>query len=342
MNDEVLILCVDRDDDIGRKTEWEGPVVGRDENIELAKSLGIADPEDSDANAIFRAVNLHDERDNSRIATITGDVHVGIESDEKLMDQLKEVLDEADTDRVILVTDGVEDEHIVPIIQNHAEILSVQKVIMKQSERLEGMYYQMNDFLKEVVNDPKMAKLALGVPAMILLLYSLFGVTGWRAILGIIGTYLLIKGFHLEGPIVSVFDEIKTSFTARRLTFFFYVVSLGTGAIAVKGGYDMIQVMGALNYLEMGAAFISGSVYLLFLAALIAIVGKTMTTLSNKGKILRYATFTSFLLALSLIGSEASKVILNPEMGLRGFITAIILGFVIVFLTLTSERAFAG
>ncbi|MFB6216246.1 MAG: DUF373 family protein, partial [Candidatus Aenigmatarchaeota archaeon] len=163
---------------------------------------------------------------------------------------------------------------------------------------------------------------------------------GWRAILGILGTYLLIKGFHLEEPILSVLDEIKTSFTARRLTFFFYVVSIGVIAIALKSGYDMIQVTGATNLLDMSAAFVNGSAYLFFLAALVAITGKTITVFPRKDKILRYATFTSFLLALSLIGSEASKVILNPEQGLGGFLSAVIVGFVVVLLTLTSERVF--
>ncbi|MFB6216245.1 MAG: DUF373 family protein, partial [Candidatus Aenigmatarchaeota archaeon] len=71
-------------------------------------------------------------------------------------------------EKVILVTDGVEDEHVVSILQNYVDVVSIQTVIMKQSERLEGMYYQINDFLKEIVNDPKTAKLALGIPAIIL------------------------------------------------------------------------------------------------------------------------------------------------------------------------------
>ncbi|MFB6217337.1 MAG: DUF373 family protein, partial [Candidatus Aenigmatarchaeota archaeon] len=71
MEDKVLVLCVDRDDDIGRKTDIEAPVIGKEDNLELAHSLGMSDPEDSDTNAIYRAINIHDGRENSEIATIT-------------------------------------------------------------------------------------------------------------------------------------------------------------------------------------------------------------------------------------------------------------------------------
>ena len=58
---DVLVLCIDRDNDLGRKGGVESPVVGRQANIDAALKLGMADPEDSDVNTIFGGIKLLDE-----------------------------------------------------------------------------------------------------------------------------------------------------------------------------------------------------------------------------------------------------------------------------------------
>ena len=52
---KTLIICIDRDDDIGR-TGVKTPVVGRIQCIEAATKLAVSDPEEADANAILGAV----------------------------------------------------------------------------------------------------------------------------------------------------------------------------------------------------------------------------------------------------------------------------------------------
>jgi len=42
---KILVLCVDRDDDIGVKTGIKAPLVGREDNLAAATKLGLADPE---------------------------------------------------------------------------------------------------------------------------------------------------------------------------------------------------------------------------------------------------------------------------------------------------------
>ena len=56
----LLVLCVDLDDDLGRKTGIPTPVVGRNEIEHAAVSLAEADPEDSDVNVLFEGIHLHD------------------------------------------------------------------------------------------------------------------------------------------------------------------------------------------------------------------------------------------------------------------------------------------
>ncbi|MCP8318953.1 MAG: DUF373 family protein, partial [Candidatus Methylarchaceae archaeon HK01B] len=58
---KLLVLSVDRDDDIGVKAKVKTPVIGRDACIEAATKLSIADPEEADANAIFAAVKQYNE-----------------------------------------------------------------------------------------------------------------------------------------------------------------------------------------------------------------------------------------------------------------------------------------
>lgn len=341
---KTLILCVDRDDDIGRKTNKKSPVIGREKNLELANALALADPEDSDPNAIFEGVRIHDLRESegkrTEIATITGDPEVGIKSDEKLTKELQEVLKATRSTEIILVTDGTEDEHIIPIIQGHAKILSVRRVVMKQSERLEGMYYMVHDFLKQVINNPKMARLVLGIPALILLLYSLFGLTGWRFILGGIGIYLLIKGFQLEEPIKAVFSELKTSLTTRRISFFIYIVSFVFLSIGIKSGYDMIQIIGPTSLIVTSSSFLKGSIYLLFLSFLLALGGKAISAYPDKQHIIKLLTFAFLGFSITLVAYEASNVLLNPEIGLFRLFASILFGLLLTSVSLTFSKIF--
>ena len=52
---KILVLCIDRDDDIGSKGGIETPIVGRDACINAGTRLALEDPEDADSNAIFAA-----------------------------------------------------------------------------------------------------------------------------------------------------------------------------------------------------------------------------------------------------------------------------------------------
>ena len=45
----LLVICVDRDDDIGTKAGVTTPIVGRNACIEAAQRLALEDPEDADS-----------------------------------------------------------------------------------------------------------------------------------------------------------------------------------------------------------------------------------------------------------------------------------------------------
>ena len=214
----ALILAIDRDDDFGKKAGVEGPVIGREECIDAALKLSLADPEDSDANVVYAAVKLYDELKDSgefedvEVALITGDPKVGVKSDMELARQLEEVLERFPADGIITVTDGAEDEQIFPIITSRVPIISSHRVVVKQSEGIETTYYVLYRYLKEIMSDPGVAKIVLGIPGMVILFYGLARllsvvypdkakivsavVTGTMLLL--IGVYFFTKGFHIN------------------------------------------------------------------------------------------------------------------------------------------------
>src|SRR5947199_10380454 len=101
---KILVLCVDRDDDIGVKTGIKTPLIGRGANLNAATKLGLADPEDSDVNARLSAISTYDGlvRDGqlAEIASVCGEAHVGRPSDRILPEQLDQVLVQVRPDRV--------------------------------------------------------------------------------------------------------------------------------------------------------------------------------------------------------------------------------------------------
>ena len=109
---KLLILVVDRDNDIGRKTGLQTPIVGFEENLKAAQALLLADPEEADANAIFGGLKLYRELaeklgDDVEIATLAGEEKEGIEADMKIMKELEQVLQRFKADGCVLVSDGV-------------------------------------------------------------------------------------------------------------------------------------------------------------------------------------------------------------------------------------------
>ena len=83
----ILILSVDRDNDLFEKAKISGPIIGREANLNAANKLALADPQDTDANAIFQAVKKYDELGKDyevQIVTLTGNKKLGYEADKTI------------------------------------------------------------------------------------------------------------------------------------------------------------------------------------------------------------------------------------------------------------------
>ena len=204
---KLLVICVDRDDDVGEKTGIATPVIGRDACIEAAQRLALEDPEDADSNAIFSAVKTYEDLVskgyNAQVVTVTGVTGRGVQADEKIAAEIKSVLKTFHADGSVIVSDGEDDEMVIPIIQNVIPVVSVQRVVMKVSRTIEHSYALFGKFLKMVVYDPKYSKFFLGVPGILLLIGGIGVVTGYTAeifavLVSILGGAFLIRAFDID------------------------------------------------------------------------------------------------------------------------------------------------
>ena len=224
--EHILILTVDRDNDIGRKIGVSGPIVGYENNLKMATDLLLKDPEESDANAVFAILKKYSELKKDyvvEVATITGHSKENLFfADKNIALQLKQVLEDFPASAFVLITDGAEDDQVVPIVQNFGPIISKEVVIVRQSQAIESMYYT----IKKAIKDPAFSRIIFGVPAIILLLFFFFKSYAFQIIALVLGVFFLIKGFHLESKISNVFNAIFSKFSITKISFPFYVASV--------------------------------------------------------------------------------------------------------------------
>lgn len=313
-----MVLCIDRDDDVGKKTKASGPIIGIEKNIAVAKELALADPEDSDVNAIFAAVKMAKEL-GTEVATLTGDRSVGVPSDAKIAGQLDELIEKFKPDGVILVTDGAEDEQIIPIIESRIKINSVQTVIVRQSQELEKAYFKITQFIKEVEEDPNLARLVFGIPGLVLILLAIGGAFGvmmyaMNIVLAIIGVYLLIKGFGYEEDFFTRISYFLKSLSVEKISTFTYIIAVVVFIVALAYGHREILMGGHKDPLEIAAAFIVGSANLILAVVVIAVIGKIIDDYSAS-KYLNVRTdlvFLAFAFLVKLTLESGARFLLNP------------------------------
>ncbi|GIS96521.1 MAG: hypothetical protein CM1200mP23_3270 [Nitrososphaerota archaeon] len=101
----------------------------------------------------------------------------------------------------VIVSDGEDDEMVIPVIQNIIPIVSVQRVVMQVSRTIEHSYAVFGKFLKLVMYNPKYSKFFLGVPGILLLMVELVllrvNAEIFAVLITILGGAFLIRAFEL-------------------------------------------------------------------------------------------------------------------------------------------------
>ncbi|GKS61463.1 MAG: hypothetical protein DA329_05645 [Candidatus Nitrosocosmicus sp.] len=218
---KVIIICIDRDDDIGIKGGLETPIIGKEACINAGTRLAIEDPEDSDCNAIFGAVKSYEEFKikgyDVEIALVAGKHNRGIEGDVKITKEIDTVLETYVADGAVVISDGEDDETAIPLIQGRVPIISIQRIIVRQSRSVEYSYAILARYIKILFYDPRYSKFFLGLPGALLVtsgLSIIFGFSREAFALGIsiLGAAFILRAFDIDKSISTLSKPSPSAF----------------------------------------------------------------------------------------------------------------------------------
>ena len=203
----ILILCIDRDDDLGEKTNLRSPIVGLKNCQNAGMKLAISDPEEADANAIFGAIKTYNELSRSgrkcEVAIVTGTHSGGFKSDDKMRKQIQAIVNKTKMIDAIIVSDDSDESNIIPLVQDIISINSIQRIVIKHSGALEETYAVLGRYLNMLIFDQRYSKFALGIPGLLFLSWAFLALFNLleQAItvtLAILGIAFVIRGFDLD------------------------------------------------------------------------------------------------------------------------------------------------
>ena len=321
----LLILCVDLDDDLGRKTGIKTPVIGRQAVESAALALAIEDPTDSDGNVMFQGLQLYEKAlpDAVEIAVVTGSARGDMAAGRKIGEEIEEVLNRmfsGEKVRTVVVTDGAQDESVMPIIRSRVEISGVHRVVVRQAEGLESAYYTVKQFIR----DPETRGTLLLPLGILLLIYPMSiifeNVAGSSSVLGmgatIMGIYVLYKGLGLRDSIRQTVENAKRDLYTGRIVLVAYVVSAIIIVIGGLEGFYLVEEMRKesgvnMNVMNTIGAFVFGGVQWFGSAGIIWSLGHiTDEYLSGRMK-LRYLNAPVYVVSIVGVLYAASGYVID-------------------------------
>jgi putative membrane protein len=336
---KTLILCVDQDDDIGKKAVVTTPVVGVDANKEAASALAIADPEEADSNAMFGAVKLYNELSTKypveefQVATIAGSPNGGIEADRRMVKELEEVLSTYPATGIVLVTDGFSDDVLKPILQSRVPITSVHHVVVKHSQRIEETYAVLGKYLRMIVDDPYYSRIVLGVPGVLLLIFGFLIASdqlqnAGLAVVFVLGFVLFLKGFGIYNRITEIKPklpppEAQITFVSKVIGAMVVIVGCYQGA---SSAFAFIPNPGeplwSLNWWTgvfptLVGIFILRGIDLIILGIMVAFIGSAVSYyFRNDDRFAQSVISINLAFWVRFIAIESAKIFENPEISL--------------------------
>ncbi len=332
----LLVLCVDVDNDLYEKARVRGPIIGRKRNVEAATKFSIADPGDTDGNTIFQAVKRYDEllKQNyqAEIVTITGSNRLGYYADREIVKQLEKVLGDFKPEACVFISDGASDEQVLPLIQSRVKVNSVHTLVVKQSKELEKTYFVLLEKLKE----PQFARIVFGVPGVLLLLAFLFQEAGIRLFIGLVGGYLILKGFGIEEAILQRFTRAELS--TERISFIFLFTSAAFIIISLYLAVDKVstkQAEGVENIAKLAAEGLK-SFLLLFPIALLLMIGGNVLEAWNERKHYALPNFgisAAAVVLFWLIANNAAEWVIGSQ-SFENFFYSLLFTIIIMYLVI--------
>ena len=302
-----LVVCIDRDDDLGRKAHVDGPIVGRSQVVDAAIRLGTADPEDSDTNALFASVALADELkgagEECEVCVLTGSAKVGIASDRRVAEQFDRVLESVRASSAYLVSDGAEDEFLFPILASRLRVDGVRRVFVRQSPSLESTYYTLVRALK----DPKLrAKTVLPFALVLLILgfsaaggVLLWGVIGLAIVLGV---YLIFWTFDIDEALIDAVRSASSDTRQGSVAFGFGLFSVALVGVGFLAGYNQYAAATSSAPFDRVLLFLQAGLLWWILGALVWETGRALRRMFARGRFPRsFVVATTSVVGVGLV-----------------------------------------
>jgi putative membrane protein len=322
----TLVLCIDRDNDIGAKAGIPGPIIGRRDNLDAVTKLGLVDGEDADVNTMLVAIGKYDDLVRNgieaEVATISGDVKVGDRSDREIVRQLEEVLDEFRPDTAYLISDGAEDEYVFPLISSRVKVDHVRRVFVKQQQSIESFV----SLVAKTFRDEKWRKRLLTLPGLILFLLGLFALIpiiitvwqqGWPSLASgtfayalislLLGLYILFMAYPITFSIRrgvrrvrDAYDDARSSVMSGDVTIFFNIVAWILIILGIFWGVD--ATLKAVEFVEGFFFFVGGFIWLFIAGIYVHELGRIIVVVFKKRKFPRsFWPITIFFLVVVII-----------------------------------------
>ena len=362
----ILVLCVDRDGDLGAKAGVKTPVVGREANLNAAVALALKDPEEPDANAMFEAVRIFDRlKDEGKpdevfeIASLSGSELGGISADRKVVAELNDLLGSFSASEVILVTDGYSDEAVLPVVQSRVPVSSVRRIVVKHSESIEETAALFSRYLKTLVDNPRYSRIALGLPGLLILILVVFAMVGWVqyyviAFVFVLSVFLLIKGFGVD-RMARGFYKWAREYSAPPLRIQISSFSAIAGALCIVLGVYLggaraaaeitpqQDIMGYLTILpRLAGFFIGDAITLIVIGVCVTLSGRAIRWyLERDARMLRNCALIVTIGWSRQIFVSASDLLTGnsgPERVVLAVIIGILIGIASVLITFVLHR----
>jgi putative membrane protein len=360
--ERLLILCVDRDGDIGAKTEEKTPILGREENLDAAVALALRDPEEPDANAMFEAVRVYDQlikqgqpNENFQIATISGSQLLGVEADRKLVRELNGVLESFPAHSVILVTDGYSDEAVLPLVESRVPVTSIRRIIIRHSESIEETAALFSKYLRMLTENPRYSRIALGVPGLLLIILAIMYLGGWLyftwiAFLIVLGAILLVKGFGIDRISVQLIQWIR-EYEPPPLPVQIAGFTVAAGVIAAGVGVFLGINEAAAYYASLVGPpasfgewvsllprflgeFIAQGIYLIVIGICVILLGRIIRWYFERNvRLLRTLVFIVVIAWSSQIFMQVSFILIDPTIKGAELVFSIFIGILLAIAT---------
>jgi putative membrane protein len=325
----TLVVCVDRDDDIGTKTGVETPVAGWEAVRSLVTEIGLADPEDASVNSLLETLrvarDLRADDEDAIVAVISGAADTMIGRDRAVADQVDGLIAEYDPDSAVVVIDSAQDERLVPIIESRVQVDAVDRVVVRQARDIESTYYLLKQFLAdEELRQTVLVPVGIAMLAFPILLMAFGPAIAVASITAVIGVFVLYKGLGVDDYVADLPAQTKDALYSGRVSIVTYVVAAGLTLIGVFAGALRISdpATPTQGVLLPAMAFAHTSVPWLAAAALAASTGRLLDEVIRNDRVRNsYLNLPFGVLAVGLVVRGFSAYFLQRE----GFVEPLVI-----------------